>query len=166
LLEVDACELIWPSLIAGAGMGLFFVPLTAVAFNMPSNRLDEASGPYAVMRGIGSALGIALVSWLLVRQGQVHWQNLIGHITPFNPAILPYQSAFGIDYWSERALAMMAREVARQGQMQAFNDLFWLIGSITLAILPLLLLGRRPQRSPGPQRRRANRCLIVSARNL
>jgi DHA2 family multidrug resistance protein len=147
-LSVDAWGLIWPSLIAGAGMGLFFVPLTAVAFgDMPSNRLDEASGLYALMRGIGSSMGIALVSWLFVRQGQVHWQTLIGHVSPFKPAIVPYQSVFGVDLQSEGALVVMAREIARQAQMQAFNDLFWLIGWVTLAILPLLLLGRRPQRA-------------------
>jgi MFS transporter, DHA2 family, multidrug resistance protein len=147
-LSVDAWGLIWPSLIAGAGMGLFFVPLTAVAFgDMPSNRLDEGSGLYALMRGIGSSMGIALVSWLFVRQGQVHWQTLIGHVSPFNPAIVPYQSVFGVDLQSEGALVVMAREIARQAQMQAFNDLFWLIGWVTLAILPLLLLGRRPQRA-------------------
>jgi DHA2 family multidrug resistance protein len=146
-LEVDAWGLIWPGLIAGAGMGLFFVPLTSVAFgDVPSNKLDEAAGLYALMRGIGSSMGIAVVSWLFVRQGQVHWQILAGHVTSFNPPTLSYQSAFGINHWSDSALAFIAREIARQAQMQAFNDLFWLIGWITLAILPLLLLGRRPQR--------------------
>ena len=36
-LSVDAWGLIWPGMIAGAGMGLFFVPINAV-------KLDEASG--------------------------------------------------------------------------------------------------------------------------
>lgn len=81
-LEVDAWGLIWPGLISGAGIGLFFVPLTAVAFgNMAGNRLDEAAGLYALMRGIGSSIGIAVVSWLFVRQGQIHWQTLIEHVS-------------------------------------------------------------------------------------
>jgi hypothetical protein len=29
--------------------------------------------------------------------------------------------------------------------MQAFNDLFWFIGWVTLATLPLLLLVKRPE---------------------
>jgi hypothetical protein len=29
--------------------------------------------------------------------------------------------------------------------MQAFNDLFWFIGWVTLAILPLLFLVKRPE---------------------
>lgn len=113
-LAVDAWGLIWPGMIAGAGMGLFFVPLTAVAFgSMPSNKLDEASGLSALMRGIGSSIGIAVVSWLFVRQGQVHWQDLLSHINPFNPALLPYQSALGSD--NEGSIAELAREINPPG---------------------------------------------------
>jgi hypothetical protein len=39
-------------------------------------KLDEASGLMALMRNIGASIGIAVVSWLLVRQGQINWQNL------------------------------------------------------------------------------------------
>jgi MFS transporter, DHA2 family, multidrug resistance protein len=145
-LAVDAWGLIWPGLIAGAGMGLFFVPLTAVACgSMPSNKLDEASGLYALMRGIGSSIGIAVVSWLFVRQGQIHWQNLLSHINPFNPALLPYQSTLGLDLQGAGSIAEVAREITRHAEMQAFNDLFWFIGWVTLATLPLLLLVKRPE---------------------
>ena len=74
-LEVDAWGLIWPGLISGAGMGLFFVPLTAVALgNMAGNRLDDAAGLYALMRG-RSPIGIAVVSWLFVRPGAYSLAN-------------------------------------------------------------------------------------------
>ena len=35
-------------------------------------------------------------------------------------------------------MALVAQEIARQAQMQAFDDLFWFIGWLTFAILPLL----------------------------
>ncbi len=38
-------------------------------------------------------------------------------------------------------------EIARQAQMLAFNDLFWFIGWLTFAILPLLLMMKRPKRT-------------------
>ena len=89
-LQADAWAIAWPGVIAGIGMGLFFVPLTAVAFGrMENEKLDEAAGLYALMRGIGSSIGIAVVSWLFVRQTQIHWGDLITHINPFNPAVPP-----------------------------------------------------------------------------
>jgi DHA2 family multidrug resistance protein len=39
----------------------------------------------------------------------------------------------------------MAQEIGRQAQMLAFVDLFWFIGLVTLAILPLVLLMQRPK---------------------
>jgi DHA2 family multidrug resistance protein len=144
-LQADAWALASPGIIAGIGMGLFFVPLTAVAFgSIADNKLDEAAGLYALMRGIGSSIGIAVVSWLFVRQGQIHWDELIAHISPFNPALPPYLAAQGLNPQSPTTIAGMAQEIARQAQMLAFVDLFWFIGLVTLAILPLVLIMKRP----------------------
>jgi DHA2 family multidrug resistance protein len=147
-LFVDAWNLVWPGMIAGAGMGLFFVPLNAIAFASITNaKLDEASGLMALMRNIGASIGIAVVSWLLVRQGQINWQNLISQVSPFNPALAPYLSSQGLDSHSPSTVAAIGQEIARQAQMIAFNDLFWFIGWITFALLPLLLIMKRPEKA-------------------
>jgi len=145
-LQADAWAIAWPGIIAGIGMGLFFVPLTAVAFGrMENEKLDEAAGLYALMRGIGSSIGIAVVSWLFVRQTQIHWGDLITHINPFNPAVPPYLSAHGLDVQAPSSMSIVALEIGRQAQMLAFIDLFWFIGMVTFAILPLLFLMKRPK---------------------
>jgi DHA2 family multidrug resistance protein len=41
---------------------------------------------------------------------------------------------------------MIALEVARQAQMQAFIDLFWFIGWVTFALVPLAFIMKRPER--------------------
>ncbi len=148
-LQADAWAIAAPGVIAGIGMGLFFVPLTAVAFGSVANdKLDEAAGLYALMRGIGSSIGIAVVSWLFVSQGQVHWGTLIENINPFNPALKDYLAAHGVSGTPGAAnFAMMAREIGRQAQMLAFVDLFWFIGLVTFAILPLLLMMKKPARA-------------------
>ena len=144
-LYVDAWGLIWPGMIAGAGMGLFFVPLNAVAFGSINDaKLDEASGLMALMRGIGSSMGIAVVSWFLVHQGQVHWTLLIQNLSPFNPAVAPYLA--GSKLSSPGTIKMIALGVARQAQMQAFIDVFWFVGWVTFALLPLVFLMKRPER--------------------
>jgi DHA2 family multidrug resistance protein len=145
-LQVDAWNIIAPSMIAGAGTGLFFVPLTAVAFaSIPSGKYDEASGLYSLMRGIGGSAGIAVVSWLLVRQTHVHFTELTAHVTPYNPELLPYLAERGLDPYSPQAAPAIAYEIGRQAQMLAFNDMFWFIGIATLAILPVLFFMSRPK---------------------
>jgi MFS transporter, DHA2 family, multidrug resistance protein len=146
-LQADSWAIAAPGVLAGIGMGLFFVPLTAVAFgSVPNTKLDEASGLFALLRGIGSSVGIAVVSWLFVRQGQVHWDNLIANISPYNPAVPSYLAALGLNPQSPGAMVSVAREIARQAQMMAFVDLFWFIGLFTFAILPLLFMMKRPAR--------------------
>jgi DHA2 family multidrug resistance protein len=146
-LQVDAWNIIAPTLVAGTGTGLFFVPLTAVAFaSIPNAKYDEASGVYSLMRGIGGSAGIAVVSWLFVRQAHIHFAELTAHVTPYNPELLPYLSDFGLTPYSPEAGPAVARELARQAQMLAFNDIFWFIGICTLAILPVLFFMSRPKK--------------------
>jgi DHA2 family multidrug resistance protein len=56
-----------------------------------------------------------------------------------------YLSSQGLDH--SLSMAAIANEIARQAQMIAFNDLFWFIGWITFALLPLLLLMKRPEKA-------------------
>jgi MFS transporter, DHA2 family, multidrug resistance protein len=76
-------------------MGIFFVPIDAVAFaTIPSARLDEASATMALTRGIGSSVGLAVVSWLLVRQTQINWEDVGAHVSPLNSAVPACLSTF------------------------------------------------------------------------
>jgi DHA2 family multidrug resistance protein len=145
-LNVDPWSIIAPTLLAGAGTGLFFVPLTAVAFaSIPNSKYDEASGIYALMRGIGGSAGIAIVSWLFVRQAHIHFAELTAHITPYNRDLLPYLSERGLTPQDPQAGAALMQEVARQAQMMAFDDLFWFIGICTLLIVPVVFFMSRPK---------------------
>ncbi|MBC8013144.1 MAG: DHA2 family efflux MFS transporter permease subunit [Methyloceanibacter sp.] len=146
-LYVDFWGIATPGILAGIGSGLFFVPLTAVAFaSIPNAKYDEASGVYALMRGIGGSAGIAVVSWLLVRQSQIHFNELTAHITPFNRDLIPYLAERGLTPYSPQAAPAVVYEIARQAQMLAFNDIFWFIAVVTLAIIPVLFLMKRPER--------------------
>jgi DHA2 family multidrug resistance protein len=146
-LYVDYWGIATPGMLAGVGSGLFFVPLTAVAFGSIANKqYDEASGVYALMRGIGGSGGIAVVSWLFVRQTQIHFNELTAHITPYNRDLLPYLDQYGLKPYSPETAPLVMHEIGRQAQMLAFNDIFWFIAVVTLAIIPHIFLMKRPER--------------------
>lgn len=145
-LQVDPWAIIAPTLLAGAGSGLFFVPLTAVTFaNVPNAKYDEASGFYNLMRGIGMSAGIAVVSWLFVRQAHIHFAELTAHITPYNQDLLPYLTERGLTPLDPEAGPALMNEIARQAQILAFNDIFWFIGICALVILPVVFFMSRPK---------------------
>jgi MFS transporter, DHA2 family, multidrug resistance protein len=146
-LYVDYWGIATPGMVGGIGTGLFFVPLTAVAFSSIANaQYDEAAGLYALMRGIGGSAGIAVVSWLFVRQTQIHFNELTAHITPYNRDLVPYLGQHGLTPYSPEAAPLIMREIGRQAQMLAFNDIFWFIAIVTLAIIPLIFMMKRPER--------------------
>ncbi len=98
------------------------------------------------MRGIGGSIGIAVVSWLLVRQSQIHFNELTAHITPFNRNLVPYLAERGLGPLSPEAGPAVVQEITRQAYMLAFNDIFWFIAVVTLAIIPLVFLMKRPEK--------------------
>jgi DHA2 family multidrug resistance protein len=146
-MMVDYWAIARPGIWAGIGTGLFFVPLTAAAFaSIPKAQYDEASGVYALMRGIGGSAGIAVVSWLFVRQTQIHWAELSQHITPFNRDLADYLAHHGLTPYSPMSAPLVTMQIAEQAQLMAFNDLFWFIGLVTLAIIPLIFFMKKPER--------------------
>ncbi|MGO7718921.1 EmrB/QacA family drug resistance transporter, partial [Rhizobium johnstonii] len=51
----------------GAGLGFLFVPLTTIAFStLPAHMRGDGTGLYNLSRNIGSAVGISIVSALIV----------------------------------------------------------------------------------------------------
>jgi DHA2 family multidrug resistance protein len=98
------------------------------------------------MRGIGGSAGIAVVSWLFVRQTQIHWAELSAHITPFNRDFADQLTQLGLTPSSPAAAPLATLQIAQQAQLMAFNDLFWFIGLVTLAIIPLIFFMKKPER--------------------
>lgn len=136
-----------PGVISGLGMGLFFVPMSTLAFqNIGRDRQDEASGIYSVARSIGSSLGIAIIGWQVASRTQFHWAVLSERITAFNPDVLAYLRPLGLTPTSPEGAEILGRMVMQQASMLAFQDAFWLTGWAAFAMLPVVLILQRPPR--------------------
>lgn len=149
-LDAGFWQIAVPGIVAGAGMGLFFVPMSTVAFDTISReKQDEASGLYSVTRSLGSSIGIAIVGWQLVNRTQLHWANLSSHVTPYSPQATAYLAPLGLDPNSPQGAAVLTAEIARQAQMLAYSELFWMLGWTAFAMLPIVLLMKKPQQAAG-----------------
>ncbi|MCB1369235.1 MAG: DHA2 family efflux MFS transporter permease subunit [Rhodobacteraceae bacterium] len=138
-------DLAWPGVVSGLGMGLFFVPMSTLAFqNIGPDRQDEASGIYGVTRSIGGSVGIAIVGWQVASRMQFHWSVLSAQITPFSDAARAYLAPLGLAPDSAAGVAQLAAQVQSQAAMLAFQDAFWLSGLAAFAMLPVVLILQRP----------------------
>ncbi len=143
-LEVNTWAIIWPALFQGAGLGLIFVPLSTIAYTtLERSRMAEAAGLYSLVRTIGAAAGISVVTTLLTRQSQVIWNELGAHITRYNPAVTAYLRPLHLSPTDPHALALLAAQVGRQAEMSALDDVFKLTAWSFVLMLPLVFLLRR-----------------------
>jgi MFS transporter, DHA2 family, multidrug resistance protein len=145
--EIGWQALFLPLLLQGMGMGLIFVPLSTLAFStIPPAAAAEAAGIYSLIRSIGTAIGISVVSTFFARTTQAQWSLLRGHIDPFNPAVHSYlQNAPA----HVPGIALLAKELGFQAQLTAFISSFWFITLSFLLMLPLVLLLRSGRTAGG-----------------
>lgn len=147
-LNFDASftQLAIPGVVSGIGMGLFFVPMSTVAFqNISSDKQDEASGIYGVVRSIGSSVGIAIVGWQVASRMQFHWTALSEHMTPYSANAIAYLAPLGVTPDSPAGAQYLTAQIAAQAQMLAFQDVFLLTGWAAFAMLPVVLLMQKPK---------------------
>jgi DHA2 family multidrug resistance protein len=149
-LDVNTFWIIWPALLQGLGLGLIFVPLSTIAYaTLDRSRMAEAAGIYSLVRTIGAAAGISVVTTILTHEAQVNWNELSAHITRFNPAVLEFLRPLHLDPSDPRAAVLLAAQVGQQAQMIAMLDVFKVTMWSFIAMLPLVFLLKR-NRSGAP----------------
>src|SRR3954469_5060381 len=146
-LDITPFWIIWPAALQGLGLGLIFVPLSTIAYaTLERARMAEAAGIYSLVRTIGAAAGISIVTTLMTRQAQVLWNELGANVTRYNAAYLEYLRGVHPQPPGPKAIALAAGQVAQQAQMGAIIDVFAVTAWSFLLMLPLVMLLKRGKR--------------------
>ncbi|MEM5382062.1 DHA2 family efflux MFS transporter permease subunit [Paraburkholderia phymatum] len=145
-IVLSASDIVWPGVIQGFGLGLVFVPLSALTFSTltPALRAD-GTATYSLMRNIGSSIGISIVQTLLTRNTQVAHSDLAANVNMFNPIAQPILAT-----GSRVDVAVLDASITQQAAMIAYLNDFKLMFVATLAVIPLVLL-IRPSRGAGSE---------------
>ncbi|MHA3916556.1 DHA2 family efflux MFS transporter permease subunit [Halovulum sp. GXIMD14793] len=144
-LDASFWQLAWPGVAAGLGMGLVFVPLSTLAFDsIGANQQDEASGLYGVTRQLGSSIGIAIVGAMIVRGVALETAQLTQNVTAYSDAARAYLAPLHLTPESSEGAAILFGEVQRQATLMSYTHVFDALGWVAVALLPVLLMMRRP----------------------
>src|SRR5262249_8079163 len=77
--------IVWVSMLLGAGLGLMFVPLNAVALaTLPPALRTEGTAVWTLIRNLGSSVGVSVVIANLTNTTITMHARLAESITPFN----------------------------------------------------------------------------------
>jgi DHA2 family multidrug resistance protein len=152
--------LVW-QISQGLGMSFIFVPLTTLTMDpIPRRETGYATALYSVMRNIGSSVGISFVTTWLARRAQFNQSLLVSHVSPYDPAaqrMLSQAQAMLVRNGADpvtanrQAMAMLYGVVQRQASVLSFLTVFRMIGILFLAIIPLVLILRKPKHLREPK---------------
>jgi MFS transporter, DHA2 family, multidrug resistance protein len=142
-IVLSPADIVWPGVIQGFGLGLVFVPLSALSFSTlkPALRADGTS-IYSLLRNLGSSMGISIVQTYFTRGTQVAHADLAANVNVYNPVVQPLlgNGAYG--------LAVLDQSITQQASMIAYLNDFKLMFVLTLLVIPLVFLIRPPKHVP------------------
>jgi DHA2 family multidrug resistance protein len=145
-LEQDYWPVVVSGFVQGLGMGLVFMPLNSLAFATLEGayRTDGAS-LLNLMRSIGQSAGISMVTVFLARNIQTSHADLAGHITDKSIPGLDFGALDRFGVASDTIFSFADGMINQQAAMIAYIDDFYLMAWISIAVLPFVLLLKKPK---------------------
>ena len=148
--QADFMTVLIPTLLQGAAMAFFFIPLQAIVFSgLPPEQMPSAAGLSNFVRITAGAVGTSLFTTLWESRAALHHAQLAEAIHPGSPAAtaaIGQLMAGGLT--REQALASIDRMVNQQAFTLAVTDLFYLSSALFL-LLVLVIWTSKPVRTAG-----------------
>ena len=143
--DVSQWTIVSVGFVQGAGLGFLFVPLTTVAFStLPAAMRGEGTGLYNLSRNIGSSVGISVVTALITENTQINHANIAAYVTPFNHGFAMPAVMHALNPLTAAGRAALDGMITLQAVIIAYTDDFKLLMILSLAVMPLVLLLRKP----------------------
>jgi DHA2 family multidrug resistance protein len=143
--DVSQWTIVSVGFVQGAGLGLLFVPLTTVAFStLPAEMRGDGTGLYNLSRNIGSSVGISVVTALITRNTQINHADIAAYVTPFNHAFNTPAIMHSLNPLAAAGRAALDGMITLQAVIIAYTDDFKLLMVLSIAVMPLVLLLRKP----------------------
>jgi MFS transporter, DHA2 family, multidrug resistance protein len=153
-LGVDYSTLAWARVFQSLGLALLFIPINTAAYQgITPEKNASASAIINMMRNLGGSVGIAILDTYIARREQANQVTLIRHVTPYsvatNQVLQQLRQAFTAAHGSavgamHQAQAELYAIVQQQAALLSYIDAFWLVGAVLVAMIPMVLLLRKP----------------------
>ena len=154
-LGLDYGHAVRARMLQSFGLAFLFIPINVSAFAyVPKEKSNMGTGIINLARNIGASVGIATVTTMLDRRAQFHQSRLMERVNDFSAAyhntlngtqakLIAAGSTAG--HASAQAHGMIYNAVERQAVMLAFIDNFKMLGVVFFAVIPILVLMRKPR---------------------
>jgi DHA2 family multidrug resistance protein len=139
-----------PQLLQGVAMGLFFVPMLAVIFDgLAPSKVPAASGLSNFLRITAGSFATSLFTTFWDRRETLHQSRLAETIAVYDPA---YQESIAhlhqLGFAEQSSAGLLTQSLIGQSYLLSSLDLFYLSAWLSIALIPLCFLVRRPAAGP------------------
>ena len=139
--DVGIWAFIFAAFFNGIGIGMIFVPLTAVSFwTLASHLRTEASTFTSLLRNYGSGIGVSIVISVLSRTQATSHAYMAERISPYNESMQAPWLPPEWDLFTTSGLRMLDAEISRQALAIGFLNDFYLIMVGAMISVPLVFL--------------------------
>jgi MFS transporter, DHA2 family, multidrug resistance protein len=152
-LATDYRHYVLARIFQGLGYGFFFVPANVIAYSqLRPDQNNKASSLTNLFRNWGGSFGIAFITTAAERRQQFHQSNLAAAIGSTSQQLSDrtaaltnqlVQRGFTGQDAAAAAHGYLYQQLQHQVSLLAFMDCFRVIGWLTLAAVPIMLLVRR-----------------------
>lgn len=150
---VSPAEVAVPGALICAGIMLSFPVIASQAFaDVPARLRDEAAGLFNLVKTIGFALGVTVVTTLIYRGNQENWSRIVGFLDPSRPGYSYYLQRSGYDDGSAQAGALLFEVVQVQSSMLTYTQVMEVLTLFSLCGIPLTIFMRSRATAPGGPR--------------
>jgi len=140
----DGADFTASQLLRGVGqiLGMLFLS-QAVVRSVPREDAGDASGLFNAVRNMGGSLGLAGISILQDQRMWLHTRRLEESLRANDPAVQSYVAGLAGTVGDGTAgIRLLAGQIQAQALTMTYNDIFWIMGVGTFAVLPLVLFLR------------------------
>jgi MFS transporter, DHA2 family, multidrug resistance protein len=145
--QTDIATIMLPTLLQGAGLAFYFVPLTTISLaGIPQARLPAAAGLSTFVRIASGAIGASLATTLWESRAVMHHAHLVENLQPGSAALANALAGLQAAGLSEAAaIAQLTRLIDQQAHTRAADDIFLASAWLFLGLIGLIWFTRRPQ---------------------
>jgi len=148
--SADFWTLMVPTIIQGAAVAIFFIPLVTLSLSgLSPDRIPSASGIFNFARITAGSFGTSIATTAWDHRATLHHAQLVEHLSSADAAssqALATLHASGLT--PDQSYALLNRLVDQQAFMLSANDVFYVSGLLFLALIVVVWLARPVRGAP------------------
>ena len=147
--QTDFATIMVPTILQGAALALFFIPLTTLTLTgLAPDRLPAAAGLSNFVRITAGSMGVSISTTLWESRATLHHAHLTERLSLGDPVAgetLAGLRAAGLT--ADQALTQINRLIDQQAYTRAADDIFLASGAVFVLLIAALWLTRRPPKT-------------------